>query len=84
VFGYGYTNHGTTPLTEDSPFGVPRGDAFDPHIEAMASTERQAMHTEDIEGIALRYGLFLMRPWARRQPAEGLHSFRRWVEDQHG
>lgn len=58
VFGYGYTNHGTTPLTEDSPFGVPRGDAFDPHIEAMASTEHQAMHTEGIEGIALRYGLF--------------------------
>src|SRR5690606_34395291 len=23
VFGYGYADHGTTPLTEDSPFGVP-------------------------------------------------------------
>ena len=57
VFGYGYTNHGTTVLTEQSPFGVLRGDAFDPHVEAMAATEHQAMHTEGIEGIALRYGL---------------------------
>ncbi|MCW3159576.1 NAD-dependent epimerase/dehydratase family protein [Micropruina sonneratiae] len=57
VFGYGYTDHGTTVLIEDSPFGVLRGDAFDPHVEAMVSTEHQAMHTEGIEGIALRYGL---------------------------
>src|SRR5690606_13801013 len=28
VLGYGYTDHGTTPLTEDSPFGVPQGNAF--------------------------------------------------------
>lgn len=57
VFGYGYTDHGSTVLTEDSPFGVLRGDDFDPHIEAMVSTEHQAMHTAGIEGIALRYGL---------------------------
>lgn len=58
VFGYGYTDHGTTPLTEDSPFGVPQGNAFDPHLAAMVSTEQQATQAEGIEGIALRYGLF--------------------------
>lgn len=58
VFGYGYSDHGRALLTEDSPFGVLRGDAFDPHVEAMVSTEQQAMRTDGIEGIALRYGLF--------------------------
>ena len=58
VFGYGYTDHGTTPLTEDSPFGVPQGNAFDAHLAAMVSTEQQATQAEGIEGIALRYGLF--------------------------
>lgn len=58
VFGYGYANHGPTPLTEGSPFGVLCGNAFDPHLEAMVSTEHQATRTEGIEGIALRYGLF--------------------------
>lgn len=57
VFGYGYSDHGATPLTEESPFGVPHGDAFDPHVAAMVSTERQATHAEGIDGIALRYGL---------------------------
>lgn len=57
VFGYGYRDHGTTMLSEDSPFGVLAGDAFDPHIEAMVSTEHQAMHIEGIDGISLRYGL---------------------------
>lgn len=58
VFGYGYTDHGTTPLTEDSPFGVLQGNAFDAHLAAMVSTEQQATQAEGIEGIALRYGLF--------------------------
>lgn len=58
VFGYGYADHGTTPLTEDSPFAVTRGDAFDPHLEAMRSTEQQAIASPNIDGVALRYGLF--------------------------
>lgn len=58
VFGYGYYDHGTEPLTEDSPFGEQRGDASDEHVAAMASTERQTMTASGIEGIALRYGLF--------------------------
>jgi nucleoside-diphosphate-sugar epimerase len=57
VFGYGYADHGATLLTEDSPFGVPRGNAFDSHLAAMVSTEQQATHAQGIEGIALRYGL---------------------------
>jgi len=58
VFGYGYTDHGTTVLSEDAPFGITRGDAFDPHLAAMLSTEQQATQTRGIDGIALRYGLF--------------------------
>jgi nucleoside-diphosphate-sugar epimerase len=58
VFGYGYTNHGTTPLTEESPFGVPVGNPFDPHVAAMLSAEHQALNTPGIDGVALRYGLF--------------------------
>jgi nucleoside-diphosphate-sugar epimerase len=57
VLGYGYYDHGDTVLTEVSPFGQPRGDAFDPHLKAMASTEQQIFEAEGIEGISLRYGL---------------------------
>ncbi|GAB3042747.1 hypothetical protein GCM10027052_26120 [Parafrigoribacterium mesophilum] len=57
AFGYGYYDHGDTVLTEDSPFGQPRGDAFDPHLEAMLSTEQQVFDAERIDGISLRYGL---------------------------
>lgn len=57
VLGYGYIDHGEKVLTENAPFGVPRGDAFDPHLAAMLSTERQAFEAEGIDGIALRYGL---------------------------
>lgn len=58
VLGYGYRDHGVTPLTEDAPFGELHGDAFDPHVEAMASAERQATRAPDLQGVALRYGLF--------------------------
>jgi nucleoside-diphosphate-sugar epimerase len=58
VFGYGYNDHGDTVLTEDAPFGRPAGNAFDPHVEAMRSTEQQAFEADGIDGISLRYGLF--------------------------
>lgn len=58
VFGYGYRDHGTEPLTEDAPFGVPAGDAFDPHLAAMVSAEQQAFAADGMDGVALRYGLF--------------------------
>jgi nucleoside-diphosphate-sugar epimerase len=58
VFGYGYRDLGRRPLTEEDPFGIPQGNAFDEHLAAMVSTERQATTTPGIGGIALRYGLF--------------------------
>ena len=71
VFGYGYYDHGTSLLTEEAPFGMPAGDAFDAHMAAMLAAERQAMSLP--EGIALRYGLFyggdseLMQPMLKRR-----------------
>ena len=55
IFGYGYRDHGPRLLTEEDPFGLPAGDACDPHVAAMRSTEQQAFGAP--EGIALRYGL---------------------------
>ena len=55
IFGYGYRDHGLGLLTEEDPFGLPGGDACDPHVAAMRSTEQQAFTAP--EGIALRYGL---------------------------
>lgn len=57
VFGYGYRDLGPTAVTEDAPFGMPQGDAFDEHLAAMAANEKQAFAAEGIEGVALRYGL---------------------------
>ncbi|WP_166877680.1 NAD(P)-dependent oxidoreductase [Salinibacterium sp. ZJ450] len=62
VFGYGFADHGTEVLTEQSPFGVMHGTEFDVHVSAMVDTEQQAMTAEGIEGIALRYGLFYGAP----------------------
>jgi nucleoside-diphosphate-sugar epimerase len=58
VFGYGFVDHGAVPLTEEAPFGLPRGDAFDATVDALASAEEQARSAQGIDGIALRYGLF--------------------------
>jgi nucleoside-diphosphate-sugar epimerase len=62
VFGYGYADHGDTVLTEDAPFGVLRGNAFDPHVGAVAQAERRVFGAAGIEGVALRYGLFYGAP----------------------
>lgn len=62
VFGYGYADHGATVLTEDSPFGVLRGDPFDPHVGAVALAERKVFGAAGIDGVALRYGLFYGAP----------------------
>lgn len=57
--GYGYVDHGATPLTEDAPFGQPRGSKkCDPIAAAMRSAEQQAFTAKGIEGVALRYGAF--------------------------
>lgn len=61
IFGYGFADHGNVPITEDAPFGQPRGRKSDPATAAFGSTEQQAFAAEGIEGVALRYG-FLYGP----------------------
>lgn len=58
VFGYGYGDHGTQPLTEDR-FG-PRGRTpeLERHIAAMRTKEQLTFETTGLAGIALRFGLF--------------------------
>lgn len=58
VFGYGYTDHGSTILDEDAPFGRPAGGPTAPHIAAMATNEELVLGSSSLDGIALRYGLF--------------------------
>jgi nucleoside-diphosphate-sugar epimerase len=58
VFGYGYRDHGPHVITEDDPFGEPVTGSLGPAIAAMRSTEEQVFSADEMEGIALRYGLF--------------------------
>lgn len=59
LLGYGYSDHGDERLTEDQPFAEPTGrHAFDRHMNAMRSNERQVLDTPGIDGVALRYGMF--------------------------
>lgn len=58
VFGYGYRDHGPHVITEDDPFGEPVPGMIGPAVAAMRSTEEQVFSADEIEGIALRYGLF--------------------------
>jgi len=58
VFGYGYRDHGPHVITEDDPFAEPAPGPLGPAIAAMRSTEEQVFSADEMEGIALRYGLF--------------------------
>ncbi|WKX15537.2 NAD(P)-dependent oxidoreductase [Streptomyces sp. NL15-2K] len=59
VFGYGYGDHGARPVTEDDPFGPPGASPeLERHIAAMRTKERLTLGTEELDGIALRFGLF--------------------------
>jgi nucleoside-diphosphate-sugar epimerase len=58
VFGYGYRDHGPHVLTEDDPFGEPASGYLAEAVAAIRSTEEQVFTTDEMEGIALRYGLF--------------------------
>lgn len=58
VFGYGYADFGGRVLTEDDRFGSPGQGRFDRHLTAMRSNERQVLESTQLQGIALRYGLF--------------------------
>jgi nucleoside-diphosphate-sugar epimerase len=61
VLGYGFRDHGTTALTEDAPFGRSSGDRFAPTLDALAFAENEVFSSPDVEGVALRYGLFYGR-----------------------
>ncbi len=58
VFGYGYGDFGSRPLTEDDPFG-PRGTTpqLEEHLAGMRDKEQLTFEAADLEGIALRFGL---------------------------
>ncbi|MFI6869669.1 NAD-dependent epimerase/dehydratase family protein [Nocardia sp. NPDC050406] len=56
--GYGLRDHGPEPVTELADFGRPQGDAADPFLAALRAAESHAWEAPDIDGIALRYGLF--------------------------
>lgn len=58
VFGYGYRDHGPHVVTEDEPFAEPASGRFASAIAAMRSNEEQVFSTDELEGVALRYGLF--------------------------
>lgn len=62
VFAYGYGDHGPQALTEDATLGQGgRDPATREHVEAVRDLERQVLHATargELEGIALRYGLF--------------------------
>ncbi|RJL33256.1 NAD-dependent epimerase/dehydratase family protein [Bailinhaonella thermotolerans] len=56
--GYGYRDLGPGLVTEERPFGVRQGGAFDRHLDSMRSNEEQVLGADGIEGISLRYGMF--------------------------
>jgi nucleoside-diphosphate-sugar epimerase len=58
VLGYGYRDHGPHVITEDDPFAEPAPGQFGSVITALRSTEEQVFSADEMEGIALRYGLF--------------------------
>ncbi|MGW6613565.1 NAD-dependent epimerase/dehydratase family protein [Streptomyces erythrochromogenes] len=59
VFGYGYRDFGRHVVTEAGDRFGPAGDrAVERHVEAMRVKEHLVLGAGDIEGIALRFGLF--------------------------
>jgi nucleoside-diphosphate-sugar epimerase len=58
VLGYGYRNHGPHLITEDDPFAEPAPGRFGSAITALHSAEEQVFSADEMEGIALRYGMF--------------------------
>src|SRR5262245_22024483 len=59
VFGYGFRDFGSTPVTEDMPFAPRQSDpALGDNIAAMRVKEQLTFGTPGIDGVALRFGLF--------------------------
>ena len=58
--GYGLVDHGTAPIVEGAPFGVPGGAtrSVRPIIEALKAAERLTRATPGVDGVNLRYGFF--------------------------
>ena len=61
IFVYGYRDHGSHVLTEDDPLAEPPRGYVGPVIRALRSNEEQVFTADDIEGVALRYGMFYGR-----------------------
>ncbi|MDH6134026.1 nucleoside-diphosphate-sugar epimerase [Kitasatospora sp. MAA4] len=60
MFGYGYGDHGDRPLTEQgTAFGPKGANAWlERHVGAMRTLEGLTLGAQDVEGVALRFGLF--------------------------
>jgi nucleoside-diphosphate-sugar epimerase len=58
VLGYGYRDHGPHVVTEDDPFAEPVPGQLGSVVAALRSAEEQVFSADEMEGIALRYGLF--------------------------
>lgn len=74
--GYGYRDHGLVSVDETHPFGVTAGDRFDEHLHALRANEDQVLGSPDIEGVALRYGLFYGNDRSTRQMRDRLRRRR--------
>lgn len=57
-FGYGYGDFGDRLLTEHDQFAPTGHGGFEQALSAMRSDERQVFGASEMQGIALRYGLF--------------------------
>lgn len=58
VFGYGFGDFGGKVLTEDDTFAPQGHGRFEEHLAAFRSNEGQVLGSRNLDGIALRYGLF--------------------------
>jgi nucleoside-diphosphate-sugar epimerase len=58
VLGYGFGGSGDRIVTEEDPFAPSARGGFESHLAAMRSNEDQVLGSAQLEGIALRYGLF--------------------------
>ena len=74
--GYGYRDHGPVNVDENHAFGIGEGNRFDEHVHAMRSNEDQVLGASDIEGVALRYGLFYGNDRSTRQMRQQLMARR--------
>ena len=61
VLGYGYWDHGPGVISEDTPLADPGRGGLGAAVAAIRSTEEQVCTADEIEGVALRYGLFYGR-----------------------